>query len=313
MATNEKAIQESKSWDKNLWLLTGALGILWVASIVIFGWYIILITLVSVLVSLAFDATFAYFKKQPLDKGWLLFPLVFSLMLPPSVPLWVAGVGAGFGNLFAKQLFGGYGKTIFHPSAVGIMFLTISFPAIMFGWFDPSIHGAFNPFAEGSEAILIASTPLHQLNQGGVTSYALSELLLGFVPGNNGETFGLLIILLGLGLIGLKVIDWKFPVSILVSYFGISIIFELFGAVGGTIPSMFTGTLLFGSFFLATDPANAPKNAKAIFVYGFGIALITFVIRNFATFAEGFVFALIIMSSVGALVEGYFENKEAKA
>jgi len=313
MATEEKAVQESSSFDKKLWLLTGALGIIWIASIVIFGWYVILITLVSVLVSLAFDATFAYFKKQKLDKGWLLFPLVFSLMLPPSVPLWVAGVGAGFGNLFAKQLFGGYGRTIFHPSAVGIMFITISFPAIMFGWFDPSIVTGFNPFSEGSEALLIASTPLHQLNQGGVTSYAITDLLLGFVPGNIGETFGLLIILLGSLLIGLKVIDWKFPVSILVSYLLIALTFELFGATGGSIPSMFTGTLLFGSFFLATDEANAPKNLKAIIVYGFGIALITFVIRYFATFAEGFVFALIIMSSVGALAEGYFTSKEETA
>ncbi len=311
--TEEQTAQSSLAIvGRPLMLLVGALLILLLASAWIFGPYVLLVALTAVGISAVFDYLFIYFKKATWDASWLLFPLILTLMLPPSVPLWMAGVGAAFGNLFAKRLFGGYGKTIFHPSVVGILFLTISFPIIIFGWFDPTVYGWFNPFVEGATDILRPLTPLHQLNSTGGTAASFMDLLLGRTAGNIGETFALLIIVLGLGLVALKVIDWKLPLSILLSYLVISGFFELIGVVGGTFKALLTGSLLFGAFFVAADPVHVPQNTKAKFIFGFGVALITFIIRNFATFAEGFIFALIIMTAIGALVDDWITKKEAR-
>jgi len=298
---------------KKLIYLEAALGVILGASFIIFGWYVLAIAALSIGLSVGVDFVFAKGRKQKIDESWLVFPLLYALMLPPSAPLWMAGVGVVFGNLFAKQLFGGYGKTIFHPAAVGIMFLMISFPAIIFGWYDPEVYGWFNPFSQASLDALAPVMPLHEINASGSTNYVFSDLIMGFVPGNIGETFGLLLLVLGSALMVLKVIDWRLPTSILVSYLVTAGIFELFGATGGTIPSMFTGTLLFGAFFIASDPVHSPVNAKAIWIYGAGVAFITFIIRYFATFAEGFVFAVIIMSALGALIDAWITSKEAPA
>lgn len=296
---------------KKLLYLEAALGIVLGASFLIFGWYVLVIAALSVVLSAGVDFVFARAKKQKIDEGWLVFPLLYALMLPPSAPLWMAGVGVVFGNLFAKQLFGGYGKTIFHPAAVGIMFLMISFPALIFGWYDPQVYGWFSPFSQTSLDALEPLMPLHEINATGSTVYSLSDLMMGSVPGNNGETFGLLLIVLGAFLSFFKVIEWRLPVSIIVSYIITATFFELFGATGGTLPSVFTGSLLFGAIFIASDPVHAPVNKKAIWMYGAGVAVITFMIRYFATFAEGFIFAVIIMSAVGALIDAWMTNKEA--
>lgn len=312
MSEGSVAIPSVAIQGRKLWILNASLLIILAASALIFGPYVLLIASVSIAVSAAFDFLFIYYKKASWDGAWLLYPLIFSLMLPPSAPLWIAGVGAAFGNLFAKRLFGGYGKTIFHPGVVGILFLTISFPIIIFGWFDPTVHGWYNPFVEGATSILAPLTPLHQLNSTGDTSATVMNLLFGQTAGNIGETFGLLIALLGLGLIALKVIDWKLPVSILASFVVLSIVFELLGVSGDSLKSLLSGSLLFGAFFVASDPVHAPRNTKAIWIFGFGIALLTFVIRNFATFAEGFIFALIIMSAIGSLVDAWLTKKEVQ-
>mgnify|MGYP000335317873 CR=1 FL=1 len=313
MSDSQEAFVSRAITGKKLLYLEGALGIVLGASFVIFGWYVLVIAAVSIALSVGVDFVFAKAKKQKIDESWLIFPLLYALMLPPSAPLWMAGVGVVFGNLFAKQLFGGYGRTIFHPAAVGIMFLMISFPALIFGWYDPEVFGWFNPFSQASLDALAPVMPLHQINAGGSSAWSLLDLALGSVPGNIGETFGLLLIALGTVLAVLKVIEWRLPVAIIVSYLITAGIFELFGATGGTIPSVFTGSLLFGAIFIASDPVHAPVNHKAIWIYGAGIAFITFIIRYFATFAEGFIFAVIIMSAVGALVDAWLTGKEETA
>jgi Na+-translocating ferredoxin:NAD+ oxidoreductase RnfD subunit len=310
--SEELAINQSRAiLGRPLIYLNGALLIILLAAAAIFGPYVLLVATVSIGISAAFDYLFIYFKKASWDGSVLLYPIIFTLMLPPSAPLWIAGVGAAFGNLFGKRLFGGYGKTIFHPSVVGILFLTVSFPIIIFGWFDPTVHGWYNPFIEGATGILEPLTPLHNLNATGDTPATLVQLLLGQTAGNIGENFTLLILVLGSGLMALKVIDWKLPVSILGSFFLLSVVFQLLGVSGDSLKSLLSGSLIFGAFFVASDPVHAPVQSKAVWAFGFGVALITFVIRNFATFAEGFIFALIIMTAVGYLIDGFLTKKEA--
>lgn len=293
---------------RHLWLLFGALLILLLGAVFRYGPYILAIAAVAYGISLSFEVLIAKARKKALDPSWMITPLVFTLLLPPTAPLWMVGVGAGFGIFFGKLIFGGYGNNVFNPAAVGALFLTVSFPVLMATrWYSP-VNGWFSPGDAAAVDAITAATPLIQLNAGTFNS-VLSDLLLGGTAGSVGEAFRLGAIILGIALIVLKVIDWRIPVAILGSFFLFTTAgYFITDRVADPINSLFVGGLLFGAFFMATEPITAPKLAKSKIFYGIGIAFIVFLIRNFGAFPEGVIFAIIIMNAVGTLFDGWFDK-----
>lgn len=289
---------------RNLRILGVFLMALIIASTVIFGANVIWILLASVVASFFVEISFAYFRKRQLDKSWMIVPIIVTLLLPVTVPIWLPMVAAGFGTFFGKAIFGGAGKNIFNPALVGILFVTISFPVEMnTTWLDPV-----------SNAIGTA-TPLITLNgTGGLGDTSFWQLLIGTTPGLLGETFRLGILLFGLALIILKVIDWRFPVSFIISFLAIMGLGYLImpDTFVNPIYALFTGAVLFAAFFVITDPVTAPISGKGRLIYGFGIALVTIVIRVFATFPEGVVFAVIIMNAIAPLIDSSLEKEETE-
>jgi len=69
--------------------------------------------------------------------------------------------------------------------------------------------------------------------------------------------------------------------------------------------------LLFAAFFVATDPVTAPIKPMGKIVFGLGLAFFTVLIRNFATFQEGVIFAIILMNAIAPLIDDLF-NKEVE-
>ncbi len=291
---------------KHLWILFGALFVLLLGAVFRYGPYILAIAAVAYGVSLSFEVLIAKARKKTLDPSWMITPLILTMLVPPTAPLWMVGVGAGFGIFFGKLIFGGYGNNVFNPAAVGALFLTVSFPVLMATrWYSP-VNGWFNPGSQASLDAIASATPLIQLNAGTFNS-SLVDLLLGGTAGSVGDAFRLGAIILGIALIVLKVIDWRIPVAIIGSFF----LFTVLGSfitdrVADPINSLFVGGLIFGAFFMATEPVTAPKLAKSKVFYGIGIAFIVFLIRNFGAFPEGVIFAIIIMNAVGTLFDGWF-------
>lgn len=286
--------------QKNLYIFTAAMGILLIASVVIFGLRILGLLLVSYAVALAFELLFAKGRDKPIDRGWMVSPLVLVLILPPTAPYWLAGVASGFGILFGKMIFGGTGRNIFNPAAVGYLFALISFPQQMATtWLDPVTD------------VIASATPLIDLNMGNF-SYTAQELMIGFVPGTIGETFRIGIIVIGIALAILKVIDWRIPLTYIGAVFALTGLGYLIMPDDFVSPfySLITGGLLFGAFFMATDPHTSPHHPWAKVMYGFGLAFITVLIRNFSAFPEGVIFAIIIMNAIGTLFDAYFESEE---
>lgn len=279
---------------RNLLLVSIALGVLLLASAFIFGFYVLLVGLVSVIIAGLVELLFSRVRKIEFDQFWFVTPLVFTLLLPPSVPLWIAGVGSAFGYFFGKSIFGGAGKTVFNPALVGILFVTISFPQfISTAWLDPVTN------------IVGTSTPLGALNAGGSFPYTLSDLLFGMTPGSIGETFRIGILILGVALIALRAIDWKIPVGILGTVFLVTLVGYYVYPDGFANPyyTLFTGSILFAAFFVATEPVSAPATPAGKWYYAVGIGLLVVLIRNFATFPEGTVFAIVLMNVVGTLFD----------
>jgi|GEM_PF-469840 len=300
---------ETSKTSKNTWIYASTLLILLIAATFIFGLHVLWLTVVSFAVSLLFEYLFAKFRKKPLDAEWMITPLLLVLLLPPAIPLWTIGIAAFFALLFGKGIFGGSGKYIFTPALVGYVFVLISFPQHMaLSYMDPITD------------IIGGVTPLNNLN-GGVTPYpyTIQQLLLGNVPGSIGETFRLGIILLGVLLMGLKVIDFKVPLTYLATFFLLTAIFYFIfpdyvngrGVSYGKDPliSLFVGSILFGAFFLSADTTISPASLKGKIIFGLGLGFLTFVIRNFATFQEGVTFSLLIMAAISPLIDLKFPNE----
>jgi Na+-transporting NADH:ubiquinone oxidoreductase subunit B/electron transport complex protein RnfD len=286
---------------RNLLIFSGSLVILLIASAFLYGIYVFAVAAVALLSGGIVEYVFAKVRKTEFEISWIVSPLVLTLMLPPTVKLWVVAVGAVFGIFFGKAIFGGLGKNIFNPAVVGVMFVTISFPSIITAaeWIHPTIDG----FA--------GSTPLAMLNKGGDFTYAFIDLFLGNVPGSIGETFRIGIIVLGIGLIVLKIVDWRIPVA----YLGAFLTFTAIGyfidptVFPDPILSLFVGGVLFAAFFVATDPVTAPLKPMGKIVFGLGLAFFTVLIRNFATFQEGIIFAVILMNAIAPLIDDLFDKQ----
>jgi len=302
---NDKSlnVQNDAFKKRNTWLFAGSLAILLVIGTFIFGWRVLLLAAVSFAVSLVIDYVFATLRKKPFDSEWMITPLLVVLILPPGVPAWLVGIATFFAVFFGKNIFGGSGKYIFSPALVGVLFVLISFP----------VHMSTNWLYPGGD-LFTGATPLLSLFRGANPyPFTTTQLLFGQAPGVVGETFRAVVLLLGVLLLVLKVRDWKVPVSYLGFFFfltGLSFIFfkDTFGR--DPILSLLTGGLLFGAFFIASDPVLSPQNTKGKILFGFGLALITFIIRFFGTYAEGVTFAIILMSAISPLIDNLTLKKE---
>jgi len=291
--------RDDKTFRNNSLFTIGLLLVLVYGSI-IFGARVYLVALVAIVAAVAVEYLFFKTRKIPIGSSVLITPLLLTLLLPPTIPLWMAVVGSLFGTFFGKMLFGGEGKYIFNPAVVGILFMLISFPAQMNTmWLHPQTGEILTYTPVNSVAFYPFPT----------ATFTMNDLIFGLTPGAIGETVRLFIALVGIALIALKVIDWKPVVSFLVSFVLLTLLFNLFSGPRDVLFSLMTGTVIFASVFLVSDPVSAPKYAWARVLYGAGIALVTIVIRVYAAFPEGIIFAIIIMNAVSPLLDSIFEKE----
>jgi Na+-transporting NADH:ubiquinone oxidoreductase subunit B/electron transport complex protein RnfD len=287
---NDKTFQNNS-------IFTLGLLVLLIYSSFVFGPYVYLIALAAVLSSVLVEYLFHKTRKLPFKSSVLITPLILTLMVPPTLPIWMAIVGSVFGTFFAKSLFGGEGRYIFHPAVVGILFLIITFPAHMnTSWLNP-VTDAIQTFRTVDSA---------QYSPFPTALYDFGDLLLGFTPGSTGETFRLGILLIGVAFMILKIIDYKIVVSYLGFFIVFTLLFNLFSGPRDVLYSVFTGTVVFASIFVIPDPTTAPKHQWARVLYGTGLALLTVIIRVYAAFPEGVIFAIIIMNAVSPLLDSLF-------
>jgi Na+-translocating ferredoxin:NAD+ oxidoreductase subunit D len=276
---------------RNVMIMTFALSLLVLSATIIFGYQVLIVAGVSLAAAFIVELMFSKGRKIDFDGAWMIYPLLLTLLIPSTLALeqvWMVAVGSAFGSFFGKAIFGGSGKYVFNPALVGLLFVTVSFPAYF-------------------------PTMLVRANEVG-SSYTLLEMILGDTPGALGETFRLGIIILGIALIFLKVVDWKIPLSIIGSVFLITFVGRLIDSsvFPNALNSLFVGNLMLVSFFVASDETTAPIFPWGRVIYGVGIAALTVLIRYFATFPEGTMFAIILMSAVAPLIDNHFMQRIEK-
>jgi len=73
------------------------------------------IYLTALLTGLFWEVVFAKVRRQELHEGFFVTALLFTLILPVSIPLWLVVMGISFGVVIAKELFGGMGYNSLTP------------------------------------------------------------------------------------------------------------------------------------------------------------------------------------------------------
>lgn len=119
-----------------------------------FGWRVAAVLSVSLAAGLGAEAITARGRKAAISMACLVTCILFALSLPPTIPLWIAAVGAVVGILFGKEVFGGFGRNFANPAIVGRAFVFLCFPNDMTNQFVPAFGGFPGGLARWSFAAL---------------------------------------------------------------------------------------------------------------------------------------------------------------
>lgn len=274
-----------------------------VASVIYFGWYVLAQVLVSYVVGGIIEVAFAYIRKREIEEGFLVTGLIFPLTLPPTAPLWVVAIGVAFGVFFGKEVFGGTGRNIFNPALVGRLFITIGFPGLMSArWVAPF-----------SDAITSA-TPLATFKSAGTIPPYL-DMLFGQVAGSTGEVFRIGIIAGGILLFVTRISGWRIPIFYIGTVAAFSAIGNFFlpETIAPPLFQLLGGSLLFGAFFMATDPVTSTGTKAGKVIFGIGCGIVTVVIRSFTGFTEGVMFSIVFMNAFAPLIDTVVINRKFPA
>ncbi|HET7456067.1 MAG TPA: RnfABCDGE type electron transport complex subunit D [Gemmatimonadaceae bacterium] len=233
--------------------------------------------------------------------------ILLGLTLPAGMPLWMVVLGGAFAVGFGKLLFGGLGYNIFNPALLGRAFLQAAFPVAITTWPAPAAHwwalrgdNFALPLMKARAADAItAATPLG-LMKFEHKGTALVDLVLGTTGGSIGETAGLLILVCGAYLALRGYLNWRIPASVLAA---VAILAGVLHAIDpARYPSapfmLFSGGLMLGAVFMATDMVTAPVTNGGRWLFGAGIGLLVVVIRVWGGLPEGVMYAILLMNGL---------------
>lgn len=91
------------------------------------------ILLISYAVGGLCEALFAIVRGHEISEGLLVTGVLYALILPSTIPYWMAAFGIAVGVILSKEVFGGSGMNIVNPALACRAFLFFTFPGRMSG------------------------------------------------------------------------------------------------------------------------------------------------------------------------------------
>ena len=258
-----------------------------VVGIWMHGFRSLIVTLVSISSCVFLEWMYSVVPKTRntvIDGSALVTGMLLAMTLPATVPYWLVIVGAAFAIIFVKALCGGLGQNIFNPALSARGFMMLIAPAYMVRF-------------EGVDGVT-AATPLHHMVMPALPEESILDMFLGNCPGSIGEISALALLAGGAYLVYRKVISPRIPLAYLGSVAVLTLLFHRTDApVDWMLYSLFSGGLMLGAIFMATDYATSPVTAKGQVIYGIGCGILTVNFRYFGLFPEGVTYAILIMNA----------------
>jgi electron transport complex protein RnfD len=288
-----------------------------------FGWYAILITAVSVITAVIVEAVIQKLRGLPItlyDGSAVVTGILLAFVLPPNAPIYVPIVGSAFAIGIAKHAFGGLGMNIWNPALAGRAFLLAAYSSalVMPKWpilkhiFRGNIINSLDAVTQATPCAILKTAPLTFTNH-----YSLWDLLTGRIPGSIGETSSLALIAGGLYLIIKRIVDWRMPVSYILTVMIMVVLLPINDQHGNlmafwqtdywsdplivlqrSIAHALSGGLIIGAFFMATDMVTSPLNSKGQALFGIGCGFLVAVIRLYGGYPEGVCYSILIMNTL---------------
>ncbi|MEM0900394.1 MAG: NADH:ubiquinone reductase (Na(+)-transporting) subunit B [Pseudomonadota bacterium] len=253
-----------------------------------------------------FEVVFATIRKHEVNEGFLVTSMLYSLILPPNVPLWQVALGIIFGVVIGKEVFGGTGKNFLNPALTGRAFLYFAYPAQMSG---DTIWTPVDGYS-GATSLSIAASEGYQNIVANGTQW--SDAFFGFVQGSIGET-STLAVLIGLAfLLATKIANWRLIVGCMVGMVGFSTLLNFIGSDTNPMFAMpwywhlVIGGYAFGMVFMVTEPVSASHTNAGRYIYGGLIGVMVILIRVInPAFPEGMMLAILFGNVFAPLIDHF--------
>ena len=292
----------------------------------------------GILVQILLDSVFALIlealmlkaRGKPLklflgDYSAIVTAVLFALCIPPLAPWWIALVGMLFAIVVAKHLYGGLGHNMFNPAMVGYVVVLVSFPQAMTAWLPPvsiatqslglgdmllTIFSGAPPATVSWDAITSA-TPLDTIRTAAASGQIIQEArqapIFGDFGGLGWEWIANWYAIGGFWLLWRRIISWQVPVTMIGSVLVLGTASWLMdpGSNPAPLQHVFSGALLIGAFFIATDPVSGCTSTRGRLVFGAGVGLITLVIRRWGGYPDGVAFAVLLMNMAAPLIDRF--------
>ena len=268
-----------------------------VVGLLVHGTKALVVTVVSVVTAMAAEWVYSLLAKKRntvVDGSALVTGLLLAMTLPSTVPLWVVVVGVIFAIVVVKALCGGLGQNIFNPALSARALMMLICPVGMVRYQVVGVDG------------VTAATPLHEMVRPALPQESVLDMFLGKCPGSIGEISALALLVGGAYLVYRKVISIRIPAAYLGTVAVLTLVF-----FKGESPllwmlySLFSGGVMLGAIFMATDYATSPVTPVGQLIYGVGCGILTVVFRYFGLFPEGVTYAILIMNAFVWLIDRY--------
>lgn len=321
-------LQSKNSTQQIMRDLTIGLLVVFVASVIYYsvawginvGLQAVILLACSLVTTFVCEAIFAKLKKKNIKDvithsfGWVT-SIILVMMCPITITPYAIIIATFFAIAVGRLMFGGFGYNIFNPAAVG--------RAVIFA----SFSGATTRLITSATptGILAGTFKWLPMTEVALQSYldrvgGFGSLFLGTTPGAIGETFSILILLVGVFLVLRGVIDWRIPTFYLGTIFMITCVLAILtgvqpyhgipGWIWYPVLHLVTGGVIFGAVFMLTDPVTVPTSPAARIFFAICAAAITVLIRLKGSLPEGCLYSILIMNCFTPMIESAFDGPQ---
>jgi Na+-transporting NADH:ubiquinone oxidoreductase subunit B len=275
-------------------------------------WYFLPIYAVTFIVGGFWEVLFAMKRGHEVNEGFFVTSILFALSCPPTLPLWIVALGISFGIVVGKEVFGGTGKNFLNPALTGRAFLFFAYPSTMSG---DAVWVAVDGYTMATPLSVAASQGVDAMAQ----QFTWMNSFFGFIPGSNGETSTLAILLGGALLLGTGIASWRIVGGVFLGMISLSTLFNFIGSDTNPMFAMpwywhlVVGGFAFGMIFMATDPVSASMTNKGKWFYGILIGLMVVMIRVVnPAFPEGMMLAILFSNLFAPLIDHFVVQSNVK-
>lgn len=274
--------------------------------------YFVPIYAVTFIVGGAWEVLFATVRGHEVNEGFFVTSILFALICPPDLPLWMVALGISFGVVIAKEIFGGTGKNFLNPALAGRAFLFFAYPAEMSG---DAVWTAVDGATGATVLSVMASEGMSAVH----ASMTWMDAFIGRMQGSVGEVSTLAILIGGGVLLVMRIASWRIVAGVMLGMVAMSLLFNTVGSDSNPMSAvpwywhLVTGGFAFGMMFMATDPVSAAMTDMGKWFFGILIGFMVMLIRVVnPAFPEGMMLAILFANLFAPLIDHFVVQANIK-